>query len=431
MTISIRHQVAGGWLLALASWPVVATMQWNHFGWGVDGIATLLMLGFCLCMGPEVLRGLNELRKDRVARLGVLILLPSIAAWYYFQGLNVFSGAPESMRRFWLYLVMPAFFVGAREWFAATGDAGIRRVFIARSVTVLLAAIAITYAMIVAGSSRFRHDGLPVYWHIRHFNYDLVLLAGFAIYLMARAKAVWQTAACVLACVAIGYFTAWSGGRGGMLATVLVFVFLLVFGAMRRREPAIWLAAGAMLLGGLLVVVAGHDQLFERQIQKLASASASTVTSGRTGIWLSAVEKLITTPESALFGFGPDATLRVGIGHWNKIAMAHNSIVQWLFEFGFLGAPILIAAFARATKNAVIVLRHSASTPLAKIMSALLLAVLVFSMTDGLLYHLVPLVMVLMMCAYLAAVARRADASSPASHHAGIRKRNSDSAQAN
>lgn len=429
MTISIRHQVAGGWLFALASWPIVASMKWNNFGWGVDGMATLLMLGFCLSMAPEMRAGLAELRHDRVARLGLLILLPSAVAWYYFQGLSVINGSPDEIRRFWLYAVMPAFFVSARAWFVALGEVGIQRIFVARAATVCLAAAAIVHAMVLAQTTHLPHAGLPVYWHIRHFNYDLVLLAGFAVFLMARATTPLQLIGCVAVCIAIGYFTAWSGGRGGMLASALLFSFLLIFRAMRWRDRAIWLTGLAMLLGGVLVVAAGHDQLFARQVQKLAVASAGTVTSGRTGIWMAALEKLFATPESALFGFGPDATLRVGIGHWRAIAMAHNSIVQWLFEFGVLGAAILIAIFARATSNAITVLKDAATSQQAKVMAALLLAVLVFSMTDGLLYHVAPLVMVLLMCAYLAAV-RRADQRSSGAHQADMRERNSSSAQA-
>ena len=429
MKISVRHQLAGGWLLVLASWPVVASMRWNNFGWGVDGMTTLLMLVFCLNMAPEMRAGLAELRHDRVARLGLLILLPSAVAWYYFQGLSVINGSPEAMRRFWLYAVMPAFFVSARAWFVALGEAGIQRIFVARAATVCLAAASIVHAMMLAQTTHLPHGGLPVYWHIRHFNYDLVLLAGFAVLLMARAATPLQVIGCGVACTVIGYFTAWSGGRGGMLATAFLFAFLLIFRAMRWRDRAIWLACLTMLFGGVLVVAAGHDQLFARQVHKLAVASASTVTSGRTGIWMAAFEKLFSTPESALFGFGPDATLRVGIGHWHAIAMAHNSVVQWLFEFGVLGAPILIAIFARAAMNAVAVLRKTDTSQQAKVMASLLLSVLLFSMTDGLLYHVAPLVMVLLMCAYLAAV-RRADQRSSGAHQADMRERNSRSAQA-
>lgn len=395
-----------GILWMLATWPVVATMSINYGKWGVEGPATLLMLVFCFLQLPEIIKEFPSLRQDRLARITAMLILPSILAWKYFEGFHIF-GDPYSMRRFWFYAAMPFFYLGARSFFEIYGAYRLQQVYSAKLLAIAFAILLISYFKLIFSIPETPWKGLSIYWHIRHMNYDLVIATGALTLLLSQSKKISGKILYAIAFLVVGYYSAWSGGRGGTLTILLFFFLLWSFGIAGRRHILVALPLCSLLAGAVVAAVYDQSALFGSQFARFMSESASGITSGRTAIWAEALHILYSDPIATFFGFGPDAVLRLTIGRWTGIAMAHNTIVQWLMEFGLLGTLPLVAILLRFTIKAFRIARSNTYDDTARITSALLLSLFAFSMTDGLLYHLAPTVMILMMLAYVSAQQRQ------------------------
>lgn len=395
-----------GILWMLATWPVVATMSINYGKWGVEGPATLLMLVFCFLLLPEIIKEFPSLRQDRLARIAAMLILPSILAWKYFEGFHIF-GNPYSMRRFWLYAAMPFFYLGARSFFEIYGASQLQQIYLFRLLAITFAILIISYFKLIFSIPETPWKDLPIYWHIRHMNYDLVIATGVLTLFLSQSEKIHAKIIYTIAFLVVGYYSAWSGGRGGTLAILMFFLLLWTLGiAGQHRRILIIIPMCSLLAGGIIAAIYDQSALFGSQFSRFMSESASGITSGRTAIWAEALHILFSDPIATFFGFGPDAVLRLTIGRWTGIAMAHNTIVQWLMEFGLLGTLPLVAILLRFTIKAFRIARSNTYDDTARITSALLLSLFAFSMTDGLLYHLAPMAMILMMLAYVSAQQR-------------------------
>lgn len=392
-----RRYMAALLLAAIVAVPVLAT-RWLSTA-GVNALTAWLLVAFSVAMLPETGRDLQRLRKQRSFRIVVGIALLCMGAWQFFQG--PFTDIP----RFWLYLALALFFVSALAWFRPDADASMQWLFVAKLLTTGIAMLIIAAAIATApdGARVFWH--MPVYRHVRHLNYDLVVVIALGLWFWAAARrASWGFLALF---IALGYFSAWSGGRGGALA-VLVFLALLVgSGSLGWRDRRLWLPLLALAAGGALILVSGHSQLLEQQISQSLAASADAISSGRLHIWAVSLQRWQESVASMAFGFGPDAFVRLWIVRdiWPSstayITHPHNTVIQWLLEFGAVGTIAVLAGLARLAWAALQSLRAAGEFSLPKTASALLIALLVFALTDGLFYHAAPLTMAALLCAYL------------------------------
>jgi O-antigen ligase len=104
-----------------------------------------------------------------------------------------------------------------------------------------------------------------------------------------------------------------------------------------------------------------------------------------------------------LFGLGPDAVrmvVRAEIGFPPNV-QAHSVIVQALIEFGLIGLGLVSAAIFVVARRAVAVLRSSIAPRDVRVAAALLVALGAYMFVDGILYHAIPLIMVMLLTAYL------------------------------
>src|SRR5690606_12688160 len=95
----------------------------------------------------------------------------------------------------------------------------------------------------------------PVYRHLRHFNYDLMLAIGGVAFLYSEGRI--RLKFFLLICFVLFFFSIWSGGRG-QLVSVFVFMALLLVSGMSRISINMFCALAFSLL---MVYVSGESHL--------------------------------------------------------------------------------------------------------------------------------------------------------------------------
>ncbi len=358
------------------------------------------MAAFCVCMAPEIAIALQAAVKLRSMRIAFSVALGCMAAWHLFQGPFL------SIPRFWFYVVLAALYLGARALFAEAGPHILRQLILYKTIIVLLAlTLVAVYLVYLPQFVPGRHGTMPIYRHLRHINYDMTVVIALGIYSWAVVKSRRRFLACGAVFAALGYFSVWSGGRGELLALLVFWVGLVVFRILRVRDRQFWLPLSALLLGGALVLFSGQTRiLFDRFEKTVAAESIDRVSSGRIAIWQTSLERVMESPQSLLFGFGPDAFKRLHvIRKWptGGPVHPHNVLVQWGLEFGLLGTLVLLWMFGKVFARALQCLGRATSLDLPVTVSALLLGLFAYSMVDGLFYHVLPLTMIVMLSAYL------------------------------
>lgn len=310
-----------------------------------------------------------------------------------------------NIARFWLYLILILFFAAAIVSFRLI-DHGLKLVFLAKAGTTFIAMLAMAIAIMTVGTGHELFVHPPIYRHLRHLNYDLIVVAalGFSSWLGATKKARYGYVAMFLA---LGYFSIWSGGRGEALALIVFFAALLGFGVTQWREKHFQVTLAALLLGGILVIGSGQTQFLSGQLERSVAASADRISSGRLKIWQTSLARAEESPAALIFGFGPDAFVRLGIYRdvWPEgnsyIVHPHNSLVQWILEFGVAGTLLIVLFLMRTGAIAISLLRRGAPADIPKTAAALFLALLCYSMVDGVFYHAIPLTMITLLSGYL------------------------------
>ncbi|WP_211242730.1 O-antigen ligase family protein [Sinimarinibacterium sp. CAU 1509] len=397
----LRITIASGLLWLAVVLPVIGTVWLGSVS--TNDFAAALQFAFVLVMAPEAAIELKHAWSFRVMRIAAFASMLCMASWHFFQG--PFLAIPRSSD----YLVLILFAAAAVGWFRQVKDTGFEWVFRAKAVALVVAMvwIGLTWWLLddtADGQRIFRHT--PIYRHVRHLSYDLFAVTALAIYFssVAPTKTRWQFA---LLFLALGYLTTWSAGRGGMLA-LAVFVAVLV--ASSKRE--FWggrnlLPFGFFLLGCLLTTLDGNADRLAMRVDQTLSGSVNHISSGRIGIWTGSLERLMQSTPAVFFGYGPDALLRLGIpanlpGN-GGIVQPHSAIIQWLLEFGVVGTLAIVGVLATSCRQALGVLAGNSELSSQKTAAALLLALLVYALVDGIFYHAIPLTLVVLTCAYLAA----------------------------
>ena len=248
---------------------------------------------------------------------------------------------------------------------------------------------------------------LSHYNHIRHFSYH-AFIASCCAYVLTKytgENALLKLAAWFL--VAICFFSMLLAyGRGSILAFFAFIVLDSYFepGAFKSRVLKALKVGGAMLLISLCFYVALYftsigvitEFLFSSFLhgneiaQQDIAVSVNAVSSGRLNMWIYAIERAL---ESPVYGHGPSSAkwIFAGTGH-AYAAQPHNSVVQFIMDFGFVGAAILLFLFAKALKQMSVKFNPSLDNELLRrSLLSFVFAYLLFSLTDGLLYHPLPM----------------------------------------
>jgi O-antigen ligase len=128
----------------------------------------------------------------------------------------------------------------------------------------------------------------------------------------------------------------------------------------------------------------------------------NAVSSGRVDMWLYGIERALSSP---IFGHGAGSALWLFEGTPYVFAVhPHNSLVQFVMDFGFLGAAILFFVFAKAMWSMSVCFSSAIDNEyLRRSLVSFFFAYILFSFTDGLLYQPLPMMNFFLILAVLIA----------------------------
>lgn len=388
----LRLGFAAIMLVLLIVIPVTATLEYGVLG--VTREAVLPVWGFVLAMLPEMLREARALLRHKILLVTAIGLLLCAGVWLY-------HGYSPYEPRFRLMLGISLMFPAAIAWFRIMGDHGFLLAFLAKTGVLVYACLKFGAVIVQGMPARevFLHP--PIYRHVRHFNYDLALvtgLAGAAFAIRTQiGRLLW-----VLGFVCLGFFSFWSGGRGQFLA---MGAMLMVLMASRRPKddlkPVFW-AVLAFLFGGLCVVLSGETDLLWSAFHRSTKDTLNGISSSRLAIWQGTLASAFSSVNGALFGYGPESFERMAIFRQFKqyILHPHNTLVQWFFEYGLIGAGLLLISTIFLTIKCILPSLFQ-GRGIERVCASTLIGMMVFSLVDGVFYHPAPLLFMTLMWAYL------------------------------
>lgn len=393
---------------ALVGLPALSLFYWNR---PADGLATVHVV-----LGAVVAAALGLVLVIRVGgQMGPRVRLdPWLGAIGAAAIVSIASSPalPDTLARSALYLMVAIIAVTVACVHRSTGS--VTTVWVGALALALLPFLVHAVVDIASWQGELRYLDVGVYGNLRDLGLRgfLVATAGSALVVLHRRSWWWSTAVTL-----VGLFTiVASGSRGALLAWAVSVAVLLVLRAGRhRREVASHATAAA---GLALVAVWALDRtgllrtphLFGRLDQGLGSGGdVDEVTSGRLTLWSDAFEQFRADP---WFGIGPDA-YRLSECCGPTTVHAHNLLLQALMEFGIIGVLLLGVLIARAVGRyggLRALLTGVRSTPENTALTAMLVALLAYSMIDGAYYS----VYTLMNAAVLAGLWAVGMADSPA-----------------
>lgn len=376
--------------------PLLATIVVGTFTVNLIAGVTLIAAAFTLGL-PLASRWLHNPARQAVG--GMLVFLGILfAAWEWQVGdlwlnsqLILYCG---------IAVALPAF----TAWFRESGTNGAQLILELKLGTVVGSSLIMLNAVRILPDDLGALRGLtldpPVYGNVRHFNYDQLVAIAIAIYFASQVRTGRSRLTWFLLLVGMGFLLAWSGGRGVLLCLGVYLALVWAFQVLPRR--AIVTGCGALALGTLLVIITGQGDLFFRLFFKW-SGSLNDISSNRLEIWLSSLGVWREHLLSVVFGFGPDAmrtTVRARIG-FPPVVQAHDGFVQMLIEFGLVGLCVFVAAVWVIARRALNILMSCTVPTEARVAAALLMAYGAYMLIDGIIYHAIPLIMVMLLTAYL------------------------------
>lgn len=239
----------------------------------------------------------------------------------------------------------------------------------------------------------------PVYRHLRHLNYDLFFALPVCIFLMGRYPRRLALIASLLLLVIVAI---WTAGRG-MAVAFLASAAIVGLRIWRRPPVELLLTVLVVVLASLVVVVASGNDYFlgHTTMQTVGGDSLNRISSNRLAIWERSLEVFFSLKGLGvkLFGFGPDAFLRLGVWH-SSATHPHNAPVQVLLEFGVLGVLVFgVLALIWLRRSLWLVLNSASDVDV--LAGCLLIGGLVFSLVDGIFYHAAPLTMMVVLISFV------------------------------
>lgn len=287
-------------------------------------------------------------------------------------------------------------------------------------VVTFLLAIALVHAWFLAElmssiyaweGRRFVPQGVATNYfaHIRHFGYlgFLAACASTSVTLLSERRFL-RWIGFVLGVLAV-YGLIQFGSRGAFLAW-LVFAALL-FAIVPAKRHFVLSCVVTVSLASLAVQYVDTSHPFPNKHQQSVFTRQSVgwdhleSTRVRIDLWQASLLQIIKRP---VLGHGPDGYVLSRCCPKGTV-QPHNSLIQFMFEFGILGTGIALAALGvflwRPLKLLRISLARGQPDITLGILVSLPASLLVFSMVDGLLYHAVPLLNFSIMMGLLGAAA--------------------------
>lgn len=244
----------------------------------------------------------------------------------------------------------------------------------------------------------YDHSWVPYHSHIRHVAYHgmVASCAGIALAFLSRRLRMVGFLLAVMALTGIFYF----GARGALLGW-LVFVVMYALTSRRYRDVLLvsGLAAGlAMAIAYAFSVFFTHSPFTGAIHSRVESVEALVNTTGRIEMWLDTIKAAM---QHSWLGYGLDG-YRVSRCCLKGSVQPHNTIVQWLMEFGVIGTCAVLWVFWRIIgKRLAQSLSHGRTNPNLTALLSLIAGLFVFGLVDGVFYHAIPLLLFAILCTLL------------------------------
>ena len=200
-------------------------------------------------------------------------------------------------------------------------------------ILLLLVLVGITF---FSNGSEFDRSTLKIFGQTCDPNYFVgYFIFPLSITIKRSVQSKYRIAYVLLAFLSI-YCVFLSGSRGGLIAVIaLIMAFALIYPPKIKHKIFALLAGGIFILCACFFVI---PLLPENIIARMSVENViETGGTGRWYIWKSMLDEIINSPNDLLFGRGIDAMHEIFInGKWD-VAVAHNQMIQVLYNQGLIG----------------------------------------------------------------------------------------------
>lgn len=239
-------------------------------------------------------------------------------------------------------------------------------------------------------------SSLPGFPHIRHPGYFLMPAMAVSTWMIFKSTGRSRYLQAGLLALNFG-FTVWIGSRGPSIVYALLLVpALLIFAKIfaGNKIASLALATLAFFAGVLLSqsIPAPNNGMFNAlsRFEGKQNTSVESFSSGRTNIWQQTITAVRYQP---WIGHGGDQFRKQMPIAQNTYNHPHNSVLQFAYEWGIIGAFSLIALLAIL---AVRSLKATVKDPEAKLgMFFAASSMAFFSLIDGVFYYNLPIMLFL------------------------------------
>lgn len=187
----------------------------------------------------------------------------------------------------------------------------------------------------------------------------LFLPASIALVMLEQGT---RRALAVLGAVASSLALLMTVSRGGFLGVLIGAaigaVFLRQFISRKAAVSAIGAIAVLACAGVATLYFAGYgDLLYERTVGLTTQGTSSHITSGRTYIWGTTINKMFEQPVSLITGYGWDAYRQFRDFRYAP----HNTYLNLYFELGVVGLVLVLLSFVNVLRTARVGFRKADS----------------------------------------------------------------------
>ncbi|PRB84453.1 O-antigen ligase [Pseudomonas sp. MYb185] len=389
----VRLNMATGMLLLLVF--ITPFLNWNSTAVWVNSQIALMQLLFTFLLLPEMKRcAVCMFKQSSSFRLTLGFAIVACVGCMLVNPDTLYKS------RLWLYWIQLFFFVAAVAWFSGQGDKRLVLLLASKLCSVVLVCVFLLHAM--EGDVVSRRDvDFPFYRNVRHLNYDLAVGVVYAIALWVMVRGgVLSGSLFFLLFVVFGFFTLFTEGRGQLLSS-LFFLFIGFFAMSSSMERAVLAKAGVGFLLGAGLLILMYPETLDWLLARSFSDSPDRVSSGRFFMWGQSMEVWLNNSPGLifiLFGLGPDSfrLLNVSPGYVHP----HNSLIQVALEFGVIGVCLLFYIKLQVLRLVGRIVGAERQV-LPCLIGVGVLCMLIYSLIDGVLYHGSPLLMCVLMGAYI------------------------------
>ena len=305
------------------------------------------------------------------------------------------------------FYVSNIIFFFALVYFLSRFEGVLRDLLVLKIVSISVICLVFLFIRVVEGPSFYSYVfGSPdIYRHLRHLNYDLMICMG-AVFLLAVSGRVSSVNFYVPVFI-FSVFLFWTGGRGQFIA-LMIFLFFLLFSGLRKLSLKVF---PILALAFFLVILAGETNFLFGQMEKsLDSDTVNRISSGRLQIWSDAWSESL---KGGLIGHGADAYRDFGP---KNVVQPHNSIVQFMFEYGIIGLIICIGFFLVTAFICIRFVFSSRVSDQLKVLSSFVLSMYAYSLVDGIFYHAIPFSFMVLVAAVFFVELERSEEKSVSDH---------------